>query len=1247
MASLFPAVRVTPRGHRKRGRSSPADLVFSDYAAVPHPHQSYWTYANIPHLVHCQQEDSLQPPPRWLFFDLEVAHSEAGGSTDARHKLLLLLPPGCTPPFNLSVPFSPQPWVPVEAAIDSRIGANMATSPDKPLQRVPEVTWVEGDLSPFGLFPSRTPGVHVRVPCVFLPLGWGARPLRASELATLWDVPLLFQEWCRDHDSTYLLTQLLSSVPGKTLLLGGDVLLTRYFRGGDNSLETGVDAVVGHSLPEVLSLGVKRCRTEKGATSDPQDLLDEVDEAVIKADGQKADDAEIPIHLWDGFVKRAFLDDHLVLPPRWRRGLRLFCFGFIRWWRRAVMVSFWAHVRSRVGGIRSPYPSPAQQRGWVMATPGKGRRRPTGLDGNRMIQYDFDWYYTWSPGGRSQYLIYHSHLKTHPPLKNDWEPARDCIRRAAAATWWDWDQGSRLLFWRWPADRQLWAREGQPHFLIGNLPSFKSPQSPAKTLEDAKLMKLKVGKVRQRGYIEPGFVLSLTHMFYVPKGISDIRMVYNGTSCGLNDVLWAPHFGLPIMQHTLRSLLPNYYQCDMDVGEMFLNFMLHPALRPYSGVDITHIRSDESWEAGRTRAWERWCRNFMGMTDSPFRSFQMLIKLKFISYGDRQDANNPFNWERVQLNLPGSPDYDPSLPWVMKIRGDGHLASDIYVYVDDGRATGWNFVECWRAVRRFCSVCSHRGVQDASRKRTKPTQEPGPWAGTVVHTKDQVSATITLVKWQRMQSLISELSDMSTASKIPHKRLEQIRGFLVYITRTYRWMTPYLKGLHLTLDAWRCDRDEEGWRKKGYRRPPRVDRELDLRKFEDDSTDLESLDDDEGAPELVTPVPRFRDDVIALKKLTQGNEPALQKCRVKTTMVAFYLLGDASGRGFGSGFVDNLGIWYESANWADHLCDESSNFREAHNLVSKIEALGAEGKLSDRELFTFTDNSTFESTFYKGHSSSKKLNDIIFRLRMVERKYGIILHVIWIAGTRMKKAGIDGLSRGDLLEGMMAGADPLSFVPLNEHADERSLCRVSLWIQSWWNDAQGQPWCGMPLKLLTPTDWFELYKLEAPRLWVPPPAAMETVVELFNEDRIAHPHIPHVFAVPCLMTHLWRKTLSKDADVLITIRPGSPFWPRSMHESLILIIVLPLSYAPNYSGPWALRRGGEAGILERELEAGFKEPSLHGCRKFHDLAGSVSGLRDPKEGWSRTLLFQFLNKQKTFPPVSWSLVRKMLPQTSN
>ena len=68
-------------------------------------------------------------------------------------------------------------------------------------------------------------------------------------------------------------------------------------------------------------------------------------------------------------------------------------------------------------------------------------------------------------------------------------------------------------------------------------------------------------------------------------------------------------------------------------------------------------------------------------------------------------------------------------------------------------------------------------------------------------------------KWAKTRSLILELFEMietasNPASRVPHQRLLEIRGFLNYVVRTYPWLNPYLKGLHLTIDGWREGREE-------------------------------------------------------------------------------------------------------------------------------------------------------------------------------------------------------------------------------------------------------------------------------------------------------------------------------------------------------------------------------------------------------------------------------------------------------
>ena len=90
--------------------------------------------------------------------------------------------------------------------------------------------------------------------------------------------------------------------------------------------------------------------------------------------------------------------------------------------------------------------------------------------------------------------------------------------------------GSSLLFCKWPQQYQAWATEGQPNYTIDNFPQFLRPKDPAKKEEDQINTKNKVEKIRKRLYIDPETVLSITHMFYVRKGLNDIQMVYNGTS---------------------------------------------------------------------------------------------------------------------------------------------------------------------------------------------------------------------------------------------------------------------------------------------------------------------------------------------------------------------------------------------------------------------------------------------------------------------------------------------------------------------------------------------------------------------------------------------------------------------------------------------------------------------------------------------------------------------------------------------
>jgi hypothetical protein len=235
-------------------------------------------------------------------------------------------------------------------------------------------------------------------------------------------------------------------------------------------------------------------------------------------------------------------------------------------------------------------------------------------------------------------------------------------------------------------------------------------------------------KVMKRRYLLPvkaDGVVSLMHYFSVPKGDDDIRMVYSGSKCGLNNATFAPWFAVPTSSSLERSVLPHMVQGDNDFGDMFLNFQLHRDMQKYTGVDGSDLLLDRevvTWlrrekhdvSDGLTLTWDR---PAMGLTCSPYQSVQTGTRGKQVILGDRTQASNPFHWETIVLNLPGDRSYDPRLPWIYKCRKDGLIVADLRTYIDDNRVTANDADEAWRASSRIAKYCAWLGMQDAAWSR--------------------------------------------------------------------------------------------------------------------------------------------------------------------------------------------------------------------------------------------------------------------------------------------------------------------------------------------------------------------------------------------------------------------------------------------------------------------------------------------------------------------------------------------------
>ena len=836
-------------------------------------------------------------------------------------------------------------------------------------------------------------------------------------------------------------------------------------------------------------------------------------------------------------------------------------------------------------------------------------------------------------------------------LLKDLKVGRDAVRRAGLASWWEWDAGSSLFFWRWPAEYKKDVRDGLEVCVEGQLPEYWARQNWPKDLAEREQLKKKLYKPVFKNYIARGFVKSLTSFFAVLKGEDDIRIVYDATKSLLNESIWAPNFFLPTVDSVLRNADTNTWYGDIDLGEMFLNYFLDEKLRPYAGVDVSGIREllvDHFHELpgeDKRRLVMRWERNLMGLSSSPYNSTRTFAWSEDFIRGDRHDPANPLRWDRVVLNLIGSENYDPAEPDVYKYDDINKKPAAFFeTYVDDIRSGDSGGEEaCHRTTHVIASRINYLGQQDSPRKRRKVSMVPGAWAGAMVITKpnDGLYVTCSQEKWDKARDIISGLYQKvleDPKGRLDRKSLESQRGFLIHICRTFTQMVPYMKGIHHTLESWRFGRDRNGWKFATGEMMRWLNDEVD---FECDSGDKESItrsnwkdvfknykERHQGeAPVSVEPVERLRLDLKSLKMIFEPMAPIHRLIRGSSIKKVKIMFGDASGAGFGSTWETNNGtIRFRYGLWGENMNDSSSNLRELLNLVDTLEKMKAEGELKGTEIYVFTDNSTAECAFFKGTSKSEKLHDLVLRLRLLEGEASCRVHFVHVAGKRMIAQGADGLSRGNLTEGVMGGWSMGDFVPLHLGALERSK-PLEKWIRSWCDTSKHKA------EILKPEGWFErghdlsggsvnsdgmwvpAYK-NGVYIWAPPPAAAEAALEQLRKARHKRQESCHIFVCPRLMTPYWSKHVNRSADLLTVIPPGTSFWPKEMYEPLILGIYLPFLK----NRPWQLKGQPALLGLDKHLRKMWKKNPGASSTVLRKLWRSAREMASMPEKLVRSLL---------------------------
>jgi len=1035
------------------------------------------------------------------------------------------------------------------------------------------------------------------LPCYRACTGWVWRKLTPFEVGLTIDINELSLHKLCDilSDEDCKKEFLLRSLPGKVSQLLHAVVRTLWKRESrdESSERLTEEAVVAeaskHSALGSESVGNLLLRNEgesqtgNGGTTP---FLAKEAEYLVEY-GQKAsksDDASIPVELWD----RCILRDHFEWLPytdkvanalsvlRNKLGIRIYAINLVK--------SFFQYIRKQYG------------RAWLSAA----------LN-------------TFDEAGKvlSPELV--------KELRMDLVVGIDSLVRALRSSWWEWLDGSTCYFWRWPVEVRRNVRDGFPVWVETKLPEYKRSQIfKGLNADQMKALEKKVHKVMSRRYLNAGYVKSLINYFAVPKGVDDIRVVYDGTKSGLTDAVWVPNFYMPSIDSLLMYCSPATWYSDMDLGEMFLNYFMDPKIRPFCGVDVSHFVESSS-EVGSKRQWLQWNRIFMGFRSSPYYAVRTFSYCVDMIRGNHLDSSNPYSYSGIRMNLPGSANYCPSLPWVTKMQGDKE-SSDIIPYMDDGRPYGGGERLCRRAAKKASKVTQYLGQQDAARKYRPPSQQPGPWCGAFIAERNgSVWAYVSDDKWNKAKAYISgwladinECIRLTTPPVLNFKNLERGRGFLVYLSRTYPSIVPYLKGIHLTIDSWRPNRDKDGWKQPiGKRKKVYLDDiELDMDEIDEDHLGLlvdkdgelrEGLNEYANHPDKVSLAPRLFDDLHALERFFASDKPCWRFVRGKEVMVAEYGFGDASGSGFGSSYATQNGIQYRFGTWNADVGGESSNFRELKNLVDSLcDKVNIDNsRIRGLEVFLFTDNSVAEGAFYKGTSSSRKLFELVLRLRLLEMTAGFKVHIIHVAGSRMIQQGTDGLSRGDCNEGVMKGVPMLEYIPLDKTCFQRSPLlkeKIAWCIDPYLKAAK------LEARYLSELEWFNLghdilggslnddnvwvpHYESGFNVWCPAPAAGQHAIEQVRLARLKRTSSVHLFIIPHIFTCLWRKQLYRCADIVFDFPFDTCLWTKDKHhEPLTFAFLFPFVDFK----PWQLRRSfsflGMGRVLRRLWDKGDLTP---------------------------------------------------------
>ena len=245
----------------------------------------------------------------------------------------------------------------------------------------------------------------------------------------------------------------------------------------------------------------------------------------------------------------------------------------------------------------------------------------------------------------------------------------------------------------------------------------------------------------------------------LPKGVSDVQVVWNLMKNGVNPTVLSPYFFLCTITSLCRRLNSGDNQGDFDIKEQYHNYLLHISERAYHGVIIpSRVCKNKNFELATPLIC--FTRVPFGWGHAAYLAFRMFARALELNKGNPNNMQSPFHWNEVALSLPREINHNPVLARVRLVRTDNKRAAEIIYLFDEKRVHGPAGGLFRARLQRASTGIQYLGNQIALRKYRVPSSRPSAWNGGCIYTYQILPIKLLRqIKWDRRKNNICSLQE--------------------------------------------------------------------------------------------------------------------------------------------------------------------------------------------------------------------------------------------------------------------------------------------------------------------------------------------------------------------------------------------------------------------------------------------------------------------------------------------------------